>query len=183
MKSKVPYALAVLIFLGAVSSLHGSSAPAAGADKAATSSAQAAADQAPLTRSAREEKAIQDARRQKIVEKEAALAAKEEELKKLAAKIENQLKTLEDTKKKYDEIMKTQAEQQKKLQGEKIAKMAKLFKTVKAEQAGKLMDGLPEQDAIILLDRLDTKTVAKLVPHINQPRLLKWIDDNLNIKK
>ena len=183
MRKKVPYAVAVLIFLGAVSSLQGSSAPAAGAAKATTSAAPPSTDQTPLTRSAREEKAIQDARRQRLAEKEAALAAKEDELKKLADKIESQLKALEDTKKKNDEMLKAQAELQKKLQGEKILKMTKLFKAMKAEQAGKLMDALPEQEAIILLERLDTKTVAKLVPYINQPRLIKWIDENLNIRR
>ncbi len=183
MRKKVSYLLAMIFFLCAVSSLQGSSAPSAPAKSAtAPAAAPTVSEQAPLSRSAREEKAVQDARRQKISEKEAALAAKEEELKKLAAKIESQLKALEDTKKKYDERLKAQSEEQKRLQGEKITKMVKLFKTMKAEQSGKLMDALTEQEAIILLNRLDTKTVAKLVPHISQPRVLKWIDENLNIR-
>jgi flagellar protein FlbB len=41
---------------------------------------------------------------------------------------------------------------------------------------------LPEPEAIVLLERLDTKTVAKLAPFVNQPRLVRWIDENLNIR-
>ena len=62
----------------------------------------------PPTRAAREERAIQEARRQQLAEKEAALAAKEEELKKLGAKIDAQLKAMEETKKSYDEMVKAE---------------------------------------------------------------------------
>lgn len=186
MKKQVQFAVVATVFLGAVSSLQGSSAPAGGGAeqrKPSSTAGLGGGEQQPVSRAAREEKAIQDARRQKLAEKEAALAAKEEELKKLADKIDAQLKSLEETKKKYEEGLKSQAETQKKLQGEKITKMVKLFKTMKAEQSGKLLDALPESEAIILLERLDTKTVAKLVPYINQPRIIRWIDENLNIKK
>jgi flagellar protein FlbB len=131
------------------------------------------------TRAAREEKALQDARRQQLAEKEAALAAKEQELKKLSAKIEAQVKTLEDSKKRLDDSQKALSEAQKKKQDEKIQKMVKLFKTMKAEQAGKMMDTLKEDLALSLLTRMDTKTVAKLAPFISQPRVVKWITDNL----
>ncbi len=59
------------------------------------------------TRAAREEKALQDARRQQLAEKEAALAAKEQELKKLSAKLEAQVKALEDSKKRLDDSLKS----------------------------------------------------------------------------
>ncbi len=131
------------------------------------------------TRAAREEKALQDARRQQLAEKEAALAAKEQELKKLSAKIEAQVKALEDSKKRIDDSLKAQSEAQKKKQDEKIQKMVKLFKTMKAEQAGKMMDTLKEDLALSLLSRMDTKTVAKLAPFISQPRVVKWVTDNL----
>ena len=131
------------------------------------------------TRAAREEKALQDARRQQLAEKEAALAAKEQELKKLSDKLEAQVKALEESKKRLDDTLKAQSEAQKKLQDEKITKMVKLFKTMKSEQAGKMIDSLKEDIALTLLSRLDTKTVAKLAPFISQPRLLKWISDNL----
>jgi flagellar motility protein MotE (MotC chaperone) len=131
------------------------------------------------TRAAREEKALQDARRQQLAEKEAALAAKEQELKKLSAKLEAQVKALEDSKKRLDDSLKAQAEAQKKKQDEKINKMVKLFKTMRSEQAAKMIDTLKEDLALSLLSRMDTKTVAKLAPFISQPRVIKWVTDNL----
>lgn len=131
------------------------------------------------TRAAREEKALQDARRQQLMEKEAALAAKEQELKKLSAKLEAQVKALEESKKRLDDSLKSKATAQKKLQDEKMQKMVKLFKTLKGEQAGKYIDSLQEHMALALLTRMDTKSVAKLAPFISQPRVLKWITDNL----
>lgn len=131
------------------------------------------------SRAAREEKAIQDARRQQLAEKEAAVAAKEQELKKLSAKIEAQIKALEDSKKRLDEGIKAQGAAQKKLQDEKMQKMVKLFKTMRGEQAGQMINSLQEPLALALLSRLDTKTVAKLAPFINQPRVVKWVTENL----
>lgn len=131
------------------------------------------------TRAAREEKALQDARRQQLAEKEAALAAKEQELKKLSAKLEAQVKALEDSKKRMDDSLKAQSEAQKKKLDEKTLKMVKLFKAMKAEQAGKMIDTLKEDLALSLLSRMDTKTVAKLAPFISQPRVIKWVTENL----
>ena len=132
------------------------------------------------TRAAREEKALQDARRQQLAEKEAALAAKEQELKKLSDKLEAQVKALEDSKKRLDDTLKAQSEAQKKLLDEKITKTVKLFKTIKSEQAGKMIDSMKEDMALTLLSRMDTKSVAKLAPFISQPRLLKWVDENMH---
>jgi flagellar motility protein MotE (MotC chaperone) len=131
------------------------------------------------SRAAREEKAIQDARRQQLAEREAAVVAKEQELKKLSAKLEAQLKSLEESRKRLDESMKAQSAAQKKLQDEKMQKMVKLFKTMRGEQAGQMIDSLKEDLALALLSRLDTKTVAKLAPYINQPRVVKWVSENL----
>lgn len=163
----------------AVSSLQGSSVPTDRALPPATPTG----NDLPASRTAREEKALQDARRQKLIEQEAALAAKEAELKKLSDKLEQQLKTLEETKKKYDEAMKSQAEVQKKQQSDKVTRMVKLFKAMRAEQSAKLVDALPEQEAVVLLERLDIKTISKMVPFLNQPRIIRWIDENLNIRK
>lgn len=134
------------------------------------------------TRAAREEKALQDARRQQLTEREAALSAKEQELKKLSLKLEAQVKALEDNKKRLDESLKAKSDAQKKKQDEKLQKMVKLFKAMKAEQAGKMIDSLKEDLALSLLSRLDTKTVAKLAPFISQPRVIKWVSDNLQEK-
>jgi len=140
-----------------------------------------AANQQPVnaSRAAREEKALQDARRQQLTEKETALAAKEEELKKLSAKLEAQLKAIEENRKRLDDSLKAKSEAQKKKQEEKILKMVKLFKTMRSEQAGKMIDTLKEDLALSLLSRMDTKTVAKLAPFISQPRVIKWVTDNL----
>lgn len=180
MKKPLQFSVAALFFLGAVSSLQGSSVPATTAQQSVPV-APAASDMA-ATRAAREEKALLDARRQKLAEQEAALSAKEAELKKLSEKLELQLKSMEDAKKKYDETMRLQEEVLKKQQGEKVTKMVKLFKAMKADQSARLLDALPEPEAIVLLERLDTKTVAKLAPFVNQPRLVRWIDENLNIR-
>lgn len=149
-----------------------------------TGKESSSASQQPVnaSRAAREEKALQDARRQQLAEKEAALAAKELELKKLSAKLEAQVKALEDSKKRLDESLKSQSDDQKKKQDEKIQKMVKLFKTMRGEQAGKMIDTLREDLAMTLLSRLDTKTVAKLAPFISQPRVVRWVTENLQGK-
>jgi flagellar protein FlbB len=138
-------------------------------------SAQTGQQPLSASRAAREEKAIQDARRQQIAEKEAALAAKEQELKKLGAKLDSQVKALEDSKKRLDDSLKVQ----KKAQDEKQKKMIGFFKKMRPEQAGQLMDKLDEDKVISLLNQMDTKTIIKLVPFLKQPRVLKWINDNL----
>lgn len=181
MKKPLQFSVAALFFLGAVSSLQGSSAPGATAQQPAT--AVPGGSDMPVSRAAREEKALLDARRQRLVEQEAALSAKEAELKKLSDKLELQLKNLEETKKRYDEAMKAQAEVQKKQQSDKVTRMVKLFKAMRAEQSAKLVDALPEQEAIVLLERLDIKTISKMVPFLNQPRIVRWIDENLNIRQ
>ena len=136
-------------------------------------------DVLPPTRAAREEQAIQEARRQQLAEREAALAAKEEELKKIASRIDSQLQNLEETKTKYEGMIKAEQERQQQLESENVTKMVKLFRTLKAVDAAGLLDKMEEREAKIVLDRLDTKTVAKLVPHINQPRTVRWVNENL----
>lgn len=173
----------VLSQYGLPSVLASSAAQSGTAGKVSAEPVKDAASSSPqpinATRAAREEKALQDARRQQLADKEAALAAKEQELKKLSARIEAQVKALDDSKKRIDDSLKAQSETQKKKQDEKMLKMVKLFKTMKAEQAGKMIDTLKEDLALALLSRLDTKTVAKLAPFISQPRVIKWVTDNL----
>jgi len=144
--------------------------------KPAGEQSRAATDQ-PLSasRAAREEKAIQDARRQQLADKEAALAAKEEELKKLGAKLDSQIKSLGDSRKRLDDSLKVQ----KKVQDEKQKKMIGLFKKMRPEQAGQLMDKLEEEKVIALLNQMDTKTAIKLIPYLKQPRVLRWVTENL----
>jgi len=131
------------------------------------------------SRAAREEKAIQDARRQQLTDKEAALAAKEQELKRLSEKLDAKLKTLEEAQKKLDEATKTQKKMTEKAQDEKYKKMIGMFKKMRAEQAGQLLDKLEENKAIAVLNLMDTKSVIKVVPYIKQPKVVKWINENL----
>jgi flagellar motility protein MotE (MotC chaperone) len=130
------------------------------------------------TRAAREEKALQDARRQLLADKEAALAAKELELKKLSDKLEAQVKSLEDSKKRLDESLK----QKKKALDEKRKRMLTLLKKMKPEQAGQFLGKMDEVAVISVMNDLDNKMILKLMPYLNQPMVLKWIKDNLNNK-
>ncbi len=136
------------------------------------------ANQQPVnaSRAAREEKALQDARRQQLAEREAALAAKEQELKKLGDKLEAQVKALEETKKRLDESLK----KQKKVQDEKRKRMLTLLKKMRPEQAGQFLGKMEEVAVIAILNDLDNKMILKLMPYLNQPMVLKWIKDNLN---
>ena len=127
------------------------------------------------SRSVREEKAIQDARRRQLVEREAAAAAKEEELKRLSAKLDEQMKVLEESRTLLDNSLKVKKEQR----DEKQKKMIGLFKKMRPEQAGQLIDQLDERQAISLLDQMDARTVTKLMPYLKQPRVLKWIEESL----
>lgn len=138
----------------------------------------AIASQSPVnaTRAAREEKALQDARRQQLAEREAVLVAKELELKKLSAKIEGQIKTLEESKKRLDESLK----QKKKTLDDKRKRMLSLLKKMRPEQAGQFLGKMEEVAVISILNDLDNKMILKLIPYLNQPMVLKWIKDNLN---
>lgn len=128
------------------------------------------------TRAAREEKALQDARRQQLAEKEAALAAKEQELKKLSDKLEAQVKALDESKKRLDESLK----QKKKALDEKRKRMLTLLKKMRPEQAGQFLGKMEEGAIISILNDLDNKMILKLMPYLSQPMVLKWIKDNLN---
>jgi flagellar motility protein MotE (MotC chaperone) len=167
--------------VGAATPAAQGEAPAAGTAESNKAESASKASQLPLNAShaAREEKALQDARRQQLAEKETALAAKEQELKKLSAKLEAQLKGLEESRKRIDAGLKAQSDAAKKKLDDNTIKMVKLFKTMKSEQSGKIIDALQEDLALSLLGHLDTKALAKLAPFINQPRLVKWISANL----
>jgi flagellar protein FlbB len=146
------------------------------AAKVAAEAASASQQPVNATRAAREEKALQDARRQQLADKEAALTAKEQELKKLSAKIEAQVKTLEDSKKRLDESLK----QKKKALDEKRKRMLTLLKKMRPEQAGQFLGKMQEVEIISILNDLDNKMVLKIIPYLNQPMVLKWIKENLN---
>lgn len=136
-------------------------------------------DAVPATRAAREEQAIQEARRQQLAEKEAALAAKEQELRKLGDKLDAQLQALEEAKKQYDAMIKAEEERRKQANSENVSKMVRLFKTLEAAQAADLLDNMEEAEVRLVLDRLEVKAVARLVPNLNKPRTIRWVNENL----
>lgn len=128
------------------------------------------------SRAAREEKTLQDARRQQLAEKEAALSAKEQELKKLGARLEAQAKAMEESKKRLDDSLK----QKKKTLDEKRKRMLTLLKKMRPEQAGQFLGKMEEGSVVAILNDLDNKMILKLMPYLNQPMVLKWIKENLN---
>jgi flagellar motility protein MotE (MotC chaperone) len=159
----------------------------AGAENAATPVAKQAAEaakepeaagqQAPnASRAAREEKIIQDARRQQLTDREAALAAKEQELKKMSSRLDAQLKQLEERKKLLDDSLK----QKKKVLDDKRKRMLALLKKMRPEQAGQYLGKMDEVAVVGILNDLDNKMILKLMPYLNQPLVLKWIKENLN---
>jgi flagellar motility protein MotE (MotC chaperone) len=62
----------------------------------------------------------------------------------------------------------------KKLDNERYKKMMKLYKALRPEDAAALLDKLDEDIAFEMLNQMDQKTTAKLIPLLNQARILKW---------
>ncbi|WP_243689183.1 hypothetical protein [Geotalea toluenoxydans] len=109
------------------------------------------------------------------MEKEAALKAKEEELKKLSASLDSRINELNVARKSMEGSLQTR----KKEENERYRKMIKIYKALKPEEAGRLMDKLEEPLVIEMLNQMDQKTAVKLIPYLNQPRVIKWTRDNL----
>ncbi len=170
--------IAVAVGLGSITTVTLTASQGPGGDTSILP--KTGADAGTLSRAAREEQAIQDARRQQLADREAALAIKEEELQKLGDKVEARLKELEEAKSKYDAMIKSEEERQTHAESENVAKMVKLFRTMKADETAQLLDNMNEREVRLLLDRLDTKTLSKLVPNLNQPRTIRWVNENLS---
>lgn len=117
-------------------------------------------------------------KRQQLTEKEAALAVKEQELKRLSAVLDSRIKDLEARKKALDESLKAK----KKVDSERYQKMLKVYKSLKPDQAAGLMDKLEADVAIEMLSQMDKKTIVKLVPYLNQPRVLQWTMDQVKAR-
>ncbi len=105
-----------------------------------------------------------------ILEREAAVSMKEKELKKLDANLDSKIRKLDETRK----GMESSLSQQKKADSERYQKMVKLYKALRPEEAAKLIDKLEEDLAMELMSRMDQKTMAKMIPYMNQARVLKW---------
>jgi flagellar motility protein MotE (MotC chaperone) len=107
---------------------------------------------------------------QELLEKEAALSVKEQELKKMSTGMDARIKELDVAKKSLEVSLSAK----KKLDNERYKKMMKLYKALRPEEAAKLLDKLDEDIAFEMLNQMDQKTTAKLIPLLNQARVLKW---------
>jgi flagellar protein FlbB len=105
-----------------------------------------------------------------IIERESALNLKERELEKMSANLDFRMKELEEKRKSLESSIVVG----NKVNDERYKKMLKLYKSLKPEEAAGLIDKLDEDTAFEMLNRMDTKTAAKLVPFLNQKMVLKW---------
>ena len=117
-----------------------------------------------------------DLKRQQLAEKEAALKAKEEALGKLSATLDARVIELNAAKKGLEGALVAK----KKQDDERYKKMIKIYKGLKADQAGALLNKLDDKLVIEMLNQMDQKTAIKLIPYINQPRVLEWTRLNLH---
>ena len=122
-----------------------------------------------------DEVASLDAKRQQLADKEAALKAKEEALRKLSAVLDARVAELNAAKKGLEGALVAK----KKQDDERYKKMIKIYKGLKADQAGALLDKLDSKMVIEMLNQMDQKTAVKLIPFISQPRVLEWTRLNL----
>jgi len=114
-------------------------------------------------------------KRQQLVEREAALKAKEEALKKLSAALDARVNELNAARKGLEGALVAK----KKQDDERYKKMVKIYKGLKPEQAGTLLNKLDDKMVIEMLNQMDQKTAVKLIPFITQPRVLEWTRLNL----
>ena len=114
-------------------------------------------------------------KREQLAEREAALKAKEEALNKLSSNLDSRLAELSAAKKGIDASLAVK----KKQDDERYKKMIKIYKGLKPDQAGELLNKLDGKMVIELLNQMDQKTAVKLIPFINQPRVLEWTRLNL----
>jgi len=111
-----------------------------------------------------------DARRSDLLEREAAVGMKEQELKKLGQNLEARIRQLEESRK----SMESSLTRKKKEDADRYTKMLKIYKALRPEEAAKLIDNLDEAIAFEMLNQMDQKTATKLIPFLNQARVLKW---------
>ncbi|SNB47057.1 hypothetical protein [Geobacter sp. DSM 9736] len=185
---KISKALCMAILWNMLVSVHGTSqvqeseaaagAPAGGGQARTPATASRSATQ----KAPQDEAEGLELRRQQLAEKEAALAAKEQELKKLTEQLDARIREINNTKKMLEDSLSAKRKTEAEKSGERYTKMLKLFKKLKPEESAKLVDKLDEDIAIDFLDRMDQKTAVKLIPHLNQPRVVKWVKENLQVR-
>lgn len=135
--------------------------------------------QAMETKPAEKKPAVTEAglelKRQQLDARETALAARELQLNAMAADLGNRAREQEAVRKKLAAAQ----EEQKKLNNERAKKTLKIYRTLKPEEAARLLDRLDESTAVGILNALDQKTVTQLFPYLNQSRVLKWTRETL----
>ncbi|RQW88559.1 MAG: hypothetical protein EHM79_05390 [Geobacter sp.] len=109
-------------------------------------------------------------KRNEILERETAVSLKEKELKSLSESLSARIQQLQQARKEIEASL----DQKKKDEAEKYKKMLKVYKSLRPEAAAALMDKLDESMALEMLTQMDTKTAVKLIPLMNQDRVLKW---------
>jgi flagellar protein FlbB len=107
---------------------------------------------------------------QELVEKEAALKIKEQELKRMSNVLDARIKELDAARKALEGSMAAK----KKLENEQFKKMLKLYKSLRPAEAAKLLDKLDEDIAFEMLNQMNQRTTVKIIPFMNQARVLKW---------
>ena len=117
-----------------------------------------------------------DLKRQQLAEKEAALKAKEEALGKLSAALDARVSELNAAKKGLEGALVAK----KKQDDDRYKKMLKIYKGLKADQAGALLNKLDDKMLIEMLNQMDQKTAVKLIPYITQVKVLEWTRLNLH---
>ena len=114
-------------------------------------------------------------KRQQLVEKEATLRAKEQALSRLSATLDARVIELNAAKKGLEGALVAKKRQDE----DRYKKMIKIYKGLKAEEAGGLLNKLEPKMVIEMLNQMDQKTAVKLIPFITQPRVLEWTRLNL----
>ncbi|MDD2337799.1 MAG: hypothetical protein PHD01_14655 [Geobacteraceae bacterium] len=113
---------------------------------------------------------VSEQKRNDILERETAVSLKEQELKSLSENLSSSIQQLQQSRKEIEASL----DQKKKDEAEKYKKMLKVYKSLRPEEAAALMDKLDEGMALEMLSQMDTKTAVKLIPLMNQDRVLKW---------
>lgn len=113
---------------------------------------------------------LSEQKRNDLLERETAVSLKEKELKSLSENLSSRIQQLQQARKEIESSL----DQKKKDEAEKYKKMLKVYKSLRPEEAAALMDKLDEGMALEMLSQMDTKTAVKLIPLMNQNRVLKW---------
>ena len=129
-------------------------------------------------RQAADEAAALQRRSQQLDAREAALNAKEASLRRLSASLDAKIKELNSAKQALEGAL----QNRKTADGQRFQKMVKIYKGLKPQEAGKLLDKLDEQLEIQMLNQMDQRTLASLIPYLSQPRVLKWTTQTLLAK-